>query len=497
VKSIVVTKAADSRPLFSYAALLDLPVYSFAEFVKEHDLQDMYPDTVAFTRPPRWHIGAYYKEYTRRLNLADSFYENTVVTEVWKSSDISLPSSMRTPFKYVVRGERLLPNAPFRIPFTINTSFVVIATGSLSIPKQLGIKGEWLMWVYHEQRNFLNKVRKCQGTLSPLVSKTDMNPADTVSTYPACSVSQFPPFDTPLIKYSSGYKEESVRLNAELGHSAGDQFRLRPVLVVGSGRSAADAVLYFHSRNVPTLHIFYSPQSLRRKHPLASGSRQVYPEYYELYQLMKLAGGRGQSQLPHGNDDAPVHCIPNAADQTEHSFRHVRPDLYFPLPDANLSLLCEDETKEFHIAQVTWKNVLLTIEVSCAFLLVGYSENLDYLKGSLGTCFDRDTDSAYGSLQNSHFLCDEFTFEYNGCLTPPTSHSSLPLKQTTTSSWRSKVLQRILPYTMRSPNPSSNSEVHPNQNGSVFCMGSLVGDTLVRYVLGTAFGVVASILKRV
>ncbi|XP_056641628.1 uncharacterized protein LOC130448341 [Diorhabda sublineata] len=69
-------------------------------------------------------------------------------------------------------------------------------------------------------------------------------------------------------------------------YMAGDRENIDPVLVVGAGLSAADAIIAARGRNVPVVHLF------RQRSPELSRHLQenLYPEYHKVHQMM-LDGG--------------------------------------------------------------------------------------------------------------------------------------------------------------------------------------------------------------
>ncbi|KAI0217959.1 hypothetical protein L0F63_007147 [Massospora cicadina] len=64
----------------------------------------------------------------------------------------------------------------------------------------------------------------------------------------------------------------------------------RRVLLVGTGLSAADALIRLQASGVEVIHSFFLqyPRPTRQRHPLASCWKDDYPEYYRVYQLMRV-----------------------------------------------------------------------------------------------------------------------------------------------------------------------------------------------------------------
>uniref|UniRef100_A0A673VK61 Oxidative stress-induced growth inhibitor 1 n=1 Tax=Suricata suricatta TaxID=37032 RepID=A0A673VK61_SURSU len=117
--------------------------------------------------------------------------------------------------------------AQSRQPFSLCARNVVLATGTSDSPARLGIPGEALPFVHYELAALEAAVRA--GTVTP----------------------------------------------------ASD-----PVLIVGAGLSAADAVLYAHHCSVPVIHAFRRPVDdpglVFNQLP-----RMLYPEYHKVHQMMR------------------------------------------------------------------------------------------------------------------------------------------------------------------------------------------------------------------
>lgn len=116
-----------------------------------------------------------------------------------------------------------------RQEFCYISPHVVLATGTYDIPNRLGVDGENLPCVVH-----------CLGEFEKLVSQ--------------CEVS-----------------------------STTD-----PVLVIGSGLSAADAILMAMESNIPVIHVFRRKPS-DRSLIFSKLPKALYPEYHRVHSLMKGA----------------------------------------------------------------------------------------------------------------------------------------------------------------------------------------------------------------
>jgi thioredoxin reductase len=131
-----------------------------------------------------------------------------------------------------------------------------------------------------------------------------------------------------------------------------------PVLIVGAGLSAADAVLLCSALGIPVLHVFRrdgdDPNIALKKLP-----PKLYPEYHKVHQMMKDGGsGRNGDDGSGGNYQAyPQHCVKEFKEDGKVLLSHTkgkrgdivvqvaraviligsRPDLSF-LPDEGMNL---------------------------------------------------------------------------------------------------------------------------------------------------------------
>ncbi|KAG0305632.1 Oxidative stress-induced growth inhibitor 2, partial [Dissophora globulifera] len=74
----------DHNQTLSYQEHMELPLYSFADFVREHpEIGDE-----NLERPLRSTVSAYYKEYVRYIGIQSNFSNNTVVTGIYHLKDL-------------------------------------------------------------------------------------------------------------------------------------------------------------------------------------------------------------------------------------------------------------------------------------------------------------------------------------------------------------------------------------------------------------------------
>jgi len=243
--------------------------------------------------------------FVEEKQLRDNFYDHHIVTSVRKvyknkkqiddesgETEPCCPNMTKHAFHWEVRGYRIVPSyhgesqplEGMREEFCISALSVVIATGTFDISNKLGVSGECLPFVSHSLHEF-----------------------------------------------------ESVINNKQLHSSA------EPMLVVGAGLSAADAILMALQSKVPVIHAFRSGPNdsnlILRKLP-----QNVYPEYYRVHSLMK-----GTIQKP----------------------------LYKPLPRQDVVEIKED--KKVLLKPHKHNCDIISLEVSHMAVLIGSRPDLSFL----------------------------------------------------------------------------------------------------------------------
>eukprot|EP00095_Tigriopus_kingsejongensis_P006270 maker-scaffold990_size72856-snap-gene-0.14 protein:Tk06270 transcript:maker-scaffold990_size72856-snap-gene-0.14-mRNA-1 annotation:"af334780_1pregnancy-induced growth inhibitor okl38" len=122
-----------------------------------------------------------------------------------------------------------------------------------------------------------------------------------------------------------------------------------PILVVGAGLSAADAILMARGEGLPVLHAFRrdiaDPNFVFKKLPKA-----LYPEYHDVFRMMTQGS------------------------------RDLGPHMYLPLPAHHIKAIKEDRT----VTLVTGKDEVVTsFRVSFIVILTGSLPDLGFLEGKL------------------------------------------------------------------------------------------------------------------
>lgn len=227
----------------SHHSHLELPGLTFAAWRQSQGLD------CSDWRPSRKQVVQYYQYYTNWAGINKNCRTGTEVLQIQPITKEGIPGRCCCPrysktvhnyssynmttckkcceFKYIVRG--IIRSASHHITkFAIRTNHVILATGSFNVPIPLQIPGENLPGVFNDSRAMLSSLQ----------------PQDTL-----------------------------------------------PVLVVGSGLSAADPILNLKQKGRSIIHVFYSPSSYprsnRSRHPLATCWKDEYPEYHSVYQMMK------------------------------------------------------------------------------------------------------------------------------------------------------------------------------------------------------------------
>ncbi|XP_031160791.1 oxidative stress induced growth inhibitor 1 [Sander lucioperca] len=175
-------------------------------------------------------IASYYQHYVSQMSLEQSFACGTTVTSVTRQpgNQEGGPPCWRVTGLQHREGEELGDGSAVSeaVPFSMLAHNVVLATGTHDIPARLGVEGESLPYVCH-----------------------------------------------------SFWELEAAISRGELDQSSD------PVLVVGAGLTAADAVLAAHHLNTPVYHAFRrsvtDPGLIFNQLP-----KLLYPEYHKVHQMM-------------------------------------------------------------------------------------------------------------------------------------------------------------------------------------------------------------------
>uniref|UniRef100_A0A3Q2DNT3 Oxidative stress induced growth inhibitor family member 2 n=1 Tax=Cyprinodon variegatus TaxID=28743 RepID=A0A3Q2DNT3_CYPVA len=288
--------------------------------VNYRDLTNGLRRNVTSDRATPEEISSYYKDYVKLKGLQKNFVDNTYVTSVHK----------------LCRGQELKglengqedqktvdsENGDTHVPFSLFAENVVLATGASDSPVRLGVEGEDLPFVFH--------------------SISDLG-----------------------LAVSQG----KLDVNSD------------PVLVVGAGLSAADAVLCACNSNIRVLHVFRkntdNPDLIFKQLP-----KTLYPEYHKVYNMMS-------SQTCHNVvSSSSVNLFPDYTSFPEHCVVSFQSDMK--------CLLQGD-------------NSLKAFKISMALVLIGTNPNLFFLKGQ-GQYLGQDPTNPISCKQNPIDI-NPYTFE--------------------------------------------------------------------------------------
>ncbi|XP_029447485.1 oxidative stress-induced growth inhibitor 2 isoform X2 [Rhinatrema bivittatum] len=254
-------------------------------------------------------IASYYKQYVKVMGLQRNFIENTYITsvsrlyrdqeenehqenEVVSAQELQIDKesdwAALTKKNWEVRGYRKAADGS-HLPFCLFAENVALATGTFDSPARLGAEGEDLPFVHHSVRDFEAAIIK--GRLS---GKVD------------------------------------------------------PVLIVGAGLTAADAVLCAYNNNIPVIHVFRrranDPNLIFKQLP-----KTLYPEYHKIYHMMCTQSHAAISNLHPAYISFPEHCVLS-----------FKPDMKCVLQSAS--------------------GLKMVLKISMALVLIGSHPNLFFLK---------------------------------------------------------------------------------------------------------------------
>uniref|UniRef100_A0A182K1N2 FAD/NAD(P)-binding domain-containing protein n=1 Tax=Anopheles christyi TaxID=43041 RepID=A0A182K1N2_9DIPT len=188
-------------------------------------------------------VAQYYESYVSEMGLARYFMNETIVTTV-VPLDGKCESVLPERFskgRWIVAGFNRMTNKRF----TIVCKNLVMANGASDLANRLGVKGEGL--------------------------------------------------EMPWVKYELPHLERALEKYDDQART-----QLKPVLIVGAGLSAADAVTICRSSGIPVVHVYRNRTAGLDK--MLPGN--VYPEYHEVHKMMKDSNRKHELYTP-----LPEHTI--------------------------------------------------------------------------------------------------------------------------------------------------------------------------------------------
>ncbi|KAM8757141.1 oxidative stress induced growth inhibitor 1 isoform 1-T2 [Acanthopagrus schlegelii] len=327
-------------------------------------------------------IASYYQHYVSQMSLEQSFACGTTVTSVTRqpASPDGSPPCWRVTGLQRREGEELADGSSVseEVPFSLLAHNVVLATGTHDIPARLGVEGESLPFVCH-----------------------------------------------------SFWELEAAISRGELDQSSD------PVLVVGAGLTAADAVLAAHHLNTPVYHAFRrsvtDPGLIFNQLP-----KLLYPEYHKVHQMMTQQQQRPSAPAPDQAQNLNDNSTSSSPSPSPSSYTG-----YLSFPRHRVVAFRPDKKciLESESGQRT------VVQVSKALVLIGAHPNLSFLE---------DNGRPLGIYQNETITCRRNPIEVD---------------------------------------PFTNGVVAADGPG-MYAMGPLVGENFVRFLKGGALAIASNIAKK-
>ncbi|XP_017294417.1 oxidative stress induced growth inhibitor 1 isoform X2 [Kryptolebias marmoratus] len=324
-------------------------------------------------------IASYYQHYVSQMSLGQNFACGTTVTAVTREHGgrDGSPPCWRVSGLQQREGEDLGDGSAVseEVPFSLLARNVVLATGTHDIPARLGVPGESLPFVCH-----------------------------------------------------SFWELEAAISGGELDQSSD------PVLVVGAGLTAADAVLAAHHLNTPVYHAFRrsvaDPGLIFNQLP-----KLLYPEYHKVHQMMTQ-----QQHQPTQERTQNLHPDPSSSSPSPPSSSYTG---YLSFPRHRVVAFRPDRkcVLESDSGEQT------VVRVSKALVLIGSHPNLSFL---------RDTGRSLGANPDDPISCRRNPIDVD-------------------------------PFTNR---------VLAADGPGLYAMGPLVGENFVRFLKGGALAIASDLAKR-
>ncbi|XP_054472584.1 LOW QUALITY PROTEIN: oxidative stress induced growth inhibitor 1 [Anoplopoma fimbria] len=272
-------------------------------------------------------IASYYQHYVSQMSLEQNFACGTTVTSVTRQpgDQDGSPPCWRVTGLQRREGEELGDGSAVseEVPFSMLAHNVVLATGTHDIPARLGVEGESLPYVCH-----------------------------------------------------SFWELEAAISRGELDQSSD------PVLVVGAGLTAADAVLAAHHLNTPVYHAFRrsvnDPGIIFNQLP-----KLLYPEYHKVHQMMTQQQYQpdppSQDHAQNLHDPSTPSSLPHPSSSSSSSSSTSSPPSSYPgylsFPRYRVAAFRPDRkcVLESDSGQRT------VVQISKALVLIGAHPNLSFL----------------------------------------------------------------------------------------------------------------------
>ncbi|XP_019342212.1 oxidative stress-induced growth inhibitor 2 isoform X2 [Alligator mississippiensis] len=283
-------------------------------------------------------IACYYKQYVKVMGLQKNFRDNTYITSVSRlyrekdedESQLSENISTRHLQEEAEDGQEPLIKKNWEVrgyhratdgshvPFCLFAENVALATGTFDCPGRLLVEGEDFPFVLHSMSDFGAAISK-----GKLREKVD------------------------------------------------------PVLIVGAGLTAADAILCAYNNNIPVMHVFRrrvtDPGLIFKQLP-----KKLYPEYHKVYHMMCTQSHTADSNMHSAYTSFPEHHVL--------SFK----------PDTKCILQSASGLKKI-------------LKFSIALVLIGSHPNLFFLKDQ-GQCVGHNSNQPI-TCKGNPIEIDPYTYE--------------------------------------------------------------------------------------
>ncbi|KAG0073447.1 Oxidative stress-induced growth inhibitor 2 [Linnemannia elongata] len=411
----------DHNQTLSYNEHMELPLYSFADFLRdnpEHDKQ--------LERPLRSTVSAYYKAHVLHTGIQSNFSNYTTVTGIYHLKDMehhcccgldprdftrdkhtgtlrqssrhtegSAPCQSCAPYRYVILGHVDSSSTcqhaskSNRTRFMIRAKTVVLATGTFDQPKKLpAAKADpcalpasptaMIQQSFHDTRQLEEWMKRHDGSVS--LRSTVASPPPSPSSSPSKPLTTIDILPSALSSTSA-----------------------LPIVIVGTGLSAADAILLIHEKQPwrRVIHI-YKHFSASEPSPLKRCHRDVYPEYNSIWMRMKRFATLknsvqsyqhpkegGQPCRVFGNIDKQSTCEPCKQLLLKEDQDQDRDNMFAPLcpacsykglPDASVSSW---DPVTGQVVLVLSHGVVIQEQVAAVGVFIGKQVHMGFLKGSL------------------------------------------------------------------------------------------------------------------
>lgn len=382
----------DHNQTLSYSEHMELPLYSFSDFMRDHPEQGQ-----VLERPLRSTVSAYYKAYIQKTGIQSNFSNYTVVTAVYHLKDLSghcccyldpslfdqdaKPEICRQcrPYRYAVLGyvDNSSSGATYirkKNKFLMRCKTLILSTGTFDQPKKLAavsphpcqppsMPPPMIQQTFHDCRQ-----------LEEWMARHDKKPASKQRPISP------PPSPSPYQDIASSRLLENDKTG--------------PIIIVGTGLSAADAILLIQETQPwrRIIHI-YRHYTASEPSPLKRCHKDVYPEYNSVWLRMKKSAtlrnsiqaySRGSENTIFGASD----CAQCKAIQDDECVNHETDKgillcsscSYRGLPDASVSSF-DPLTGEAIL--ILSHGVVVKEKVAAVGVFIGKQVHMGFLKGSL------------------------------------------------------------------------------------------------------------------